>query len=179
MLQSIPNLHLWVLGGRGASEIASRITCFGQPGVIVMDYIEHPRPLLDQCALTINPLSGVRGSCLKIAESIAAGRVCVSTKEGGRGFLDLNIPALVVVEKAADFEVPIKSLLSDVEYRRSLEQPRPCTSDICSWDNGAQKLLAIYSRMISTPSGKAPAARSSRPRHRQTATPGRRPPARR
>ncbi len=148
LLKSIPNLRLWVLGGRGASDTASRMTCFDQPGVFVMDYIEQPRPLLDQCALTINPLSGVRGSCLKVAESIAAGRVCVSTMEGARGFLDRKPPALVVAEKIADFEAPIKLLLTDVEYRRSLEKPLPGSSDAYSWNSGAQKLVDIYSRMI-------------------------------
>lgn len=148
LLQSIPNLHLWVLGGNGAAETASRMACFDQQGVTVMDYMEQPRPVLDQCAITINPLRGVRGSCLKIAESIAAGRVCISTAEGARGFLNYSIPALVVVDKVEEFEAPIKSLFSNTVFRRSLEQPSPRVLEVCSWDNSVQKLLAIYSRMI-------------------------------
>jgi len=148
LLQSIPNLHLWVLGGNGAAKTASQMACFDQQGVTVVDHIEQPRPLLDQCAITINPLRGVRGSCLKIAESIAAGRVCISTTEGARGFLNHSIPALVAVDKVEEFEAPIKSLLSDTVHRRSLEEPSPRVLDICSWENGAKRMLAIYSRMI-------------------------------
>ena len=38
------------------------------------------------CALTINPLDGIRGSPVKLVESLAAGRACVSTADGARGF---------------------------------------------------------------------------------------------
>ena len=35
--------------------------------------------LLARCALTINPLAQIRGSAVKLVESLAAGRVCVTT----------------------------------------------------------------------------------------------------
>jgi glycosyltransferase involved in cell wall biosynthesis len=151
LLKSIPNLRLWVLGGVGAVAVSSRMACFKQEGVTVMDYVEQPRPLLDQCAITINPLHGVRGSCLKVAESIAAGRVCISTKDGARGFLNSGLPALVVVDKVEEFAEPVTLLLSDPDYRHFLERPSPHALDVCSWDNGALKLLDIYSRMVRSP----------------------------
>ncbi len=148
LLKSIPNLRLWVLGGVGAVAVSSRIDCFNQKGVTVLDYMEQPRPLLDQCAITINPLNGVRGSCLKIAESIAAGRVCISTREGARGFLNSELPALVLVDKVEEFAEPVKLLLSDPDYRHFLERPSPHALDFCSWDNAALKLVNLFSRMI-------------------------------
>ncbi len=147
LLKTIPRLRLWVLGGQEAATTACGMECFNQPGVRVMDYIEQPRLLLDQCAITINPLYGVRGSCLKVAESIVAGRVCVSTTEGARGFLGREIPALVAVERVTDFEAPIRLLLSDAAWRRSLEKPSPAVLDVCSWENGARELRSLYSRM--------------------------------
>lgn len=147
LLKSISGLRLWVLGGNGAAAIASGMKCFDQPGVTVMEYVEQPRLLLDQCAITINPLHGVRGSCLKVAESIVAGRMCVTTTEGARGFLGREIPALTVVDRVSDFEAPIQLLLCDAARRWSLEKPSPAVLAFCSWENGARELLAIYSRM--------------------------------
>ena len=148
LLKSVPNLRLWVLGGHCANQTASQIRCFSQKGVTVMDYIEHVRPILDQCSITINPLQGVRGSCLKIVESLAAGRACVSTKEGARGFLDCGSRALVVVETIAEFEAHIMQLFCDLSFRRSCEQPSSEILREHSWDAGAQKLISIYGRLI-------------------------------
>ncbi len=147
LLKTIPDLRVWILGGSGAAAIAFRMECFSQRGVTVMEYVDQPRLLLDQCAITINPLHGVRGSCLKVAESIVAGRVCVSTTEGARGFLSREIPALVVVDDVPDFETPIRLLLYDPDRRRSRERPSPAVLDFCSWENGAREQLAIYSRI--------------------------------
>lgn len=146
--ESIPNLRLLVLGGHSATEAASRFQCFSQRGIEVMDFVEHVRPILDQCSLTINPLHGVRGSCLKVAESLIAGRVCISTNEGARGFSHLNSHALVTADSIAELEDPIRRFFCDVTYRRSRELPAPHILRECSWDASAQRLLSIYNKII-------------------------------
>jgi hypothetical protein len=115
---------------------------------MVRDFIEHCRPILDQCSITINPLHSVRGSCLKVAESLVAGRVCVSTNEGARGFLHLNSPALIVADSIVEFEEPIRRMFCNVDYRHSCELPTPRILHECSWDASAHKLLSIYYKII-------------------------------
>ncbi|MBI1747283.1 MAG: glycosyltransferase [Acidobacteria bacterium] len=147
LLRKIPGLQLWILGGRDAPQIASQRRCFAQEGVTVLSYVERSRELLDQSALTINPLRGVRGSCLKVAESIAAGRVCVSTAEGARGFLNSSASSLLTVNTVEEFEAPMERLLCDAVYRRSIERASADTLNAISWDHAGRKLTSIYSQL--------------------------------
>jgi GT2 family glycosyltransferase len=146
--KSIPNFRLWILGGYGATLVASQIPCFSQSGVTVINYAEQVEPILEQCSMTINPLNGVRGSCLKIAESFAAGRACVSTKEGARGFLRSRIRSLTIVESIAEFEDPIRRLYGDIVYRHACESPPSVTMNDYSWDSSSRRLLEIYRSII-------------------------------
>jgi GT2 family glycosyltransferase/glycosyltransferase involved in cell wall biosynthesis len=148
LLARIPDLRLWVLGGFGARETAAQLACFNQKGVSVLDYVEQPRPLLDQSSITINPLRAVRGSCLKVAESIVAGRVCVSTTEGARGFLGHKASAVVAVDTVGEFEEPIWRLLCDMPHRRFLERPSDQILREFSWEKSAGSLAAIYASMM-------------------------------
>jgi hypothetical protein len=121
LLQSLDNVELWYLGGKGVQTMIDSDTRFNQRGVQVLEYVDNVQELMKQCALTINPISGNRGSCRKVAESLAGGRVCVSTREGARGYLDVGFSPLLICEKTEDFTGLMLKLLEDVEYRRSLE----------------------------------------------------------
>ncbi len=144
--RKIPELELWILGGKGAPDIAANLACFRQRGVTVFDFIEDTRSVLDACTLTINPLLGVRGSCLKLIESLAAGRVCVSTLEGGRGFLNLGLRALVVVKQIQDFEDPLVELLLNPARRLSLEQTPQALLAQHTWKHSGELLTDLYWR---------------------------------
>jgi hypothetical protein len=76
-------------------------------------------------------------------ESLVAGRVCVSTREGARGFLGLDAPGLVVVERVEDFVEPLVRLLSDPAWRRSLERPSPEVLEACGWSRCAAPLVEL------------------------------------
>lgn len=140
----LPELELWILGGRGSPKAASAVECFDQLGVRVIDYVEEPGEWLEQCSLTINPLRGVRGSCVKVIESVAAGRVCVSTREGARGFLNSGFPGLVLTESVQGFIEPLSSLLLDHNYRRSLESVPSEKLFHSSWKHSAEKQANLY-----------------------------------
>lgn len=147
LLPHCKDLELWILFGKGAKDMAGRSAAFGQQGVRIIEYVDDVQEIMRCCALTINPISSTRGSCRKVAESLAAGRICVSTKVGARGYLDLELPSLLVYEKIQEFTMPIRKLLEDVDYRRSLE----CLNDDqrykLSWEYSQQKLLALYSSL--------------------------------
>ncbi len=148
LLREFDTLELWYLGGKGASALTRDRPGFRQRGVRVIEYVDNVGPLLRQCALTINPISGNRGSCMKVAESLAAGRVCVSTRAGARGYLGLGLPSLVVCEQVRDFAAPLRSLLGDVQYRRGLELLDEKQRYPLSWDYTRERLLAMYSSLV-------------------------------
>src|SRR5204863_2625681 len=95
--RAVPDARLLILGGNDAPAAAADDPLFGQPGVEVMALREDVAALLGDCALTINPLRRIRGSAIKLIESLTVGRVCVSTVEGARGFLDVRHPGLGTV----------------------------------------------------------------------------------
>jgi glycosyltransferase involved in cell wall biosynthesis len=144
LLQSLDNVELWYLGGKGVQTMIDSDTRFNQRGVQVLEYVDNVQELMKQCALTINPISGNRGSCRKVAESLAGGRVCVSTREGASGYLDLGFSSLLICEKTEDFTGPMLKLLEDVEYRRSLECLNEDQRYKLSWEYSQKKLLALY-----------------------------------
>jgi GT2 family glycosyltransferase/MoaA/NifB/PqqE/SkfB family radical SAM enzyme len=143
---AVPDLRIVVLGGNGAPAAARAIACFDQPGVEVREYVPNVAPLLERCAVTINPLHGIRGSSIKLIESLAAGRVCVSTRDGARGFLDREYAALVTVERISDFGAPLERLLLDEPYRLARERPDSALREASSWSASADRLLEVYRR---------------------------------
>ena len=89
---AVPEATLLVLGGDESAEAVAQEPAFAQPGVTVSGHRDDVPALLAQCALTINPLAGIRGSAVKLVEALAAGRVCVSTADGARGFREARAP---------------------------------------------------------------------------------------
>ena len=56
-----------------------------EPGVKLISKFVDPTPYLAASTLTLNPQVAIRGSALKVAESLLSGRCCVSTIDGARG----------------------------------------------------------------------------------------------
>ncbi|HSB13923.1 MAG TPA: glycosyltransferase [Bryobacteraceae bacterium] len=146
LLRTLPGVGIDVFGGLGALERAAGVDCFRQPGVRVHDHVEDVRRRLDACAVTINPLDQTRGSCLKVIESLAAGRVCVSTVAGARGFLRDGFRSLVAVPRVGDFLEPLGLLLSEEDRRLELEPPQAELLDRYRWEHAARKQLDLYRR---------------------------------
>ena len=60
------------VSGDGARQATAGDPLFAQPGVTVMDHRDDVDQQLAECALTVNPLSDIRGSSIKVIESLAA-----------------------------------------------------------------------------------------------------------
>jgi glycosyltransferase involved in cell wall biosynthesis len=144
----VPAARLCILGGVDARVIAARSACFEQPGITVFDFIEDVHPYLQSCSITINPDKSVRGSSLKVIESLAAGRVCVSTPDGARGLMGTNMPSLVIVNEN-EFVDRIVRMLTDVEYRHRLEVPTEALHRY-SWQQASQEQARIYTSLLQT-----------------------------
>lgn len=138
-----PDATLTVLGGADAAP-ASAEGRFTQPGVRLVTEFVDPAPHLAACALTINPQTGIRGSALKLVESLLAGRACVSTREGARGFGDDALSGLVQAESVAAMAEPIIALLADDARRRALERADGDRLLAYTWDGSAARQLALY-----------------------------------
>jgi hypothetical protein len=146
LIRDVPDVELNILGGDGSGTIAACYSCFEQRGVTVVDRAVDVEPWLAACALTINPLAEVRGSCVKVIESVGFGRVCLSTRSGARGFRELGIPSLVIVPEVGDFAEPLRRLLLDEDYRVKLEQPDNGALETRTWESAARAQLSAYRR---------------------------------
>jgi glycosyltransferase involved in cell wall biosynthesis len=147
LLPRFANLELWYLGGKGVHEFSDRDPRFRQRGIEIIEYVDDVQEILKQCALTINPISGNRGSCRKVVESLAAGRVCVSTRAGARGYLELEIPSLLACESLQDFAALMIPLLEDIGYRRKLERLDDGQRHKLSWEYSQKKLLTLFTAL--------------------------------
>ncbi len=101
--------------------------------------------------LTINPQRGLRGSSLKVLESLAAGRVCVSTIDGARGHRQHGFAGLVECAEVAGFASAIIPLLRDPARRHAIEAPDAARLAACSWVACAQPLQTLVRSLVGRP----------------------------
>jgi len=141
---------LRILGGDGATKLVAGDDVFQQRGVEVLEHREDVPAILMDSALTINPLTGIRGSAIKVIESLMAGRVCVSTEDGARGFLGEGFSGLITVRHVGEMARPIIELLTHVQARRAREAPDPSRLARYLWAHSAQIQRALYDELLRT-----------------------------
>ena len=146
--QRLPRLELWILGGTGEPELAAMTEEFHQVGVTVIDCVQDTRDWLKRCSLTINPLFATRGSCIKVLDSLSAGRVCISTRHGARGFHHAGLPQLKIVDTIEEFEPLLYDLLVRVDARHSVERPIPEHLARFAWRNAAGIQDRLYRELL-------------------------------
>ena len=143
-----PNLVLTILGGVESAAVAAQDARLRQPGIaLVSDFVE-PAPYLAACTLSINPQHAIRGSSIKLIESLLAGRVCVSTRDGARGFGDAGLAGLVLADDIGAMAEPIARLLADDDARHACERADDTRLDAFTWDAMAERQFALYRRLL-------------------------------
>lgn len=118
--RALPDLRLRLAGVSRAD--LQTLGIVDATGIEALGTIDDLGPQYATASLCLNPLQGIRGSALKAIEALAAGRICVSTREGARGLLDAGFPGLRVVEEVAEMADEILSLLADSRRRHALER---------------------------------------------------------
>ena len=98
--------------------------------------------------MTLNPLSGIRGSSIKLIESLAAGRACVSTEEGARGFITAGLSGLITVPDVESMAQPIIKLLGDAAERHRIEAADTVGLAPFLWQNCAAIQSDLYRNLI-------------------------------
>jgi GT2 family glycosyltransferase/glycosyltransferase involved in cell wall biosynthesis len=146
-----PAARLLVLGGDEAPDIARRHPVLGQPGLDVAGHRDDVAAALRQCTLTVNPLTEIRGSALKLVESLTAGRVCVGTHESARGFADAGFAGLVTVPDVPAMAAPIIELLTFDETRHRLERPQPDLLVPHQWARCLQAHKDLCAELVALP----------------------------
>jgi hypothetical protein len=146
--RAVPEATLAILGGDEHRAKTAAEPLFAQAGVTVFAHREDVGELLAGSALSINPLWGIRGSAIKVAESLMAGRVCVSTADGARGFLADPPPGLVTVADVAAMARPVIDLLARAGARHRLEFPGPQALARYGWGRTVGLQRDLYRRLL-------------------------------
>jgi glycosyltransferase involved in cell wall biosynthesis len=147
---TVPAATLTILGGDEHVQWTRDDPAFTADGVEVLGHRDDVQHLLAQSALTINPLVDIRGSAIKLIESLAAGRMCISTADGARG-MNAHLPGLVVVDGVAAMAAPIIALLQDPDVRRRAEAPDRDVLAPFGWERSVARLAALYDALGSSP----------------------------
>jgi GT2 family glycosyltransferase/glycosyltransferase involved in cell wall biosynthesis len=150
---AVPDATLSILGGDEHAAYSAREAAFAQPGVTVCGHRDDVPRLLARCALTINPLEGIRGSAVKLIESLAAGRACVSTVAGARGFRADAPPGLVTVPDVPSMADAVIALLRDDAARHRIEDPSLGGFDRYGWPQRVDELERLYRQLLGERAG--------------------------
>jgi hypothetical protein len=143
-----PDAELVILGGPEAGDACFANPSLRQKGVSLIAEFVDPAPYLETCALTINPQQEIRGSALKVAESLLARRVCVTTRNGARGFANLATEALRITDTWDEMSAGITMLLSDIASRHKYECSTADVRKVLSWDGRGEQLLQLYRQLL-------------------------------
>lgn len=147
VLSVLPDAKVTILGGVESNGCGQHAP-FDQPGVELVSHFVDPAPYLERCALTINPQLEIRGSALKLVESLLAGRICVSTEDGARGFRASGLHGLVTVPTVDAMLAPLLELLRDPAKRHALERSDDAAIAPLTWNGSAAAQLAVYRDLL-------------------------------
>ena len=146
--RSVPSATLRILGGDEHPQYTRGTAAFAQAGIEVQGHRDDVPDVLAASTLTINPLQAIRGSAVKLVESLAAGRVCVSTAAGARGFAAAAPRSLVTVPDIAAMAEPIVALLGDASRRHAREVPAAGALDGFAWERSVARQKALYDELL-------------------------------
>jgi glycosyltransferase involved in cell wall biosynthesis len=144
----VPHLELVVLGGDEALATTRADPLFSQAGVRILGHRDDVARHIVECTLTVNPLANIRGSAVKVLESLAAGRACVSTREGARGYRDAGLAGLVLVDDVAGMADAVVHLLTDPAERHRRERPDARALAPFRWEACAGAQARLYERLV-------------------------------
>jgi GT2 family glycosyltransferase len=143
-----PAATLLILGGDEAAKMIAGEALFAQEGVQMLGHREDVPELLAASALSINPLAGIRGSAVKLIESLMAGRACVTTADGARGFAGSGLAGLVQAATIGEMAEPVAALLADPAARHRIEAPQEAQLAPFRWEASAKVQRALYAELL-------------------------------
>lgn len=146
-----PDIKLQILAGLDDSmAFVDAQPIFQQHGIEFVDTTHRVNDYLNLATLVINPLQGVRGSCLKTIEALASGRICISTRDAARGLESYNFNNLKIAENWVEFAVLIERYLDDDSMR--IEDERLASDKLKPfyWVSRAEQQYTVYQQLINS-----------------------------
>lgn len=143
-----PDIKLQILAGLDNSmAFVDEHPVFQQPGIELVDSTQCVNDYLSSSTLVINPLRGIRGSCLKTIEALASGRICISTSDAARGLEAYGFTNLKVAENWIEFFDLIQRYLDDDTLRTAEEYPDVTKLQQFYWSARANQQLTVYQQL--------------------------------
>lgn len=144
----VPGVSLTIVGGADAMRRIRECPALSRPSIHVVEHVEDLGSLFTRAALTVNPQQALRGSSLKVIESLALGRVCISTAAGARGRETEAFHGLLIVPTIADFLDPLVRLLTHEDERIAMEIPELDKLMQCTWEGAGQNLRTYIAEIV-------------------------------
>lgn len=149
-----PDIKLQILAGLDNSiTFVDECPIFQQPGIELVDTTDLVNEYLNSSTLVINPLQGIRGSCLKTIEALACGRICISTRDAARGLEAYEFTNLKVAENWVEFLDLIQRYLDHDTLRIAEEYPDVTKLQQFYWSSRASQQLAVYQELMGRTTG--------------------------
>lgn len=122
--KKFPDMRYLVIG-KGVPEPLAEVWR-RVPGVSVLGFVEDLTELYEGALATVVPIFSGSGTCIKVLESLAYSRICLSSKFGVRGIPDADVAAgkcgIFVFNNAADLITHLERIVCDVKWRGCEEE---------------------------------------------------------
>jgi glycosyltransferase involved in cell wall biosynthesis len=112
-----PEAKLFIVGRNPSPEV-KRLE--SKPAITVTGTVPDVSPYYKQAALTVVPLRSGSGTRLKIIESMAYGRVVVSTTIGAEGLEYQNGKSIFIYDEPEDMAEGIIRLMQNIKLREEI-----------------------------------------------------------
>lgn len=96
------------------------------PGVVLLGFVDSLQAVYEEASVVIVPLLRGSGVKIKLMEAVAHGKASVSTPIGAEGVPALN-SCVAIAGTADEFSAHVVRLLTDADFRRSLEERAAAT----------------------------------------------------
>ena len=146
--RQVPAVALTIIGGAGAIARSRSCAAMLRPSIRILEQVDDIEAAYLEAAVSINPQRSLRGSSLKVIESLAIGRACVSTATGARGHDADGFRGLVVVPCVEEFLAPLVHLLTHEAERIAIERPDAQKLERHTWDAAGRRLRAYVGEIV-------------------------------
>ena len=122
--RSFPDLKYKIAGARLPEDYHEKWSEI--QNVEILGYVDDLDELYSNCIATIVPISSGGGTCIKVLESLAYSRICLSSEFGARGIPEADIESgncgIFVYRDAEEFLSLLGHVIHDVKWREQEEK---------------------------------------------------------
>ena len=145
---AFPSLE-YVVVGKGIPEDHARVWA-AIPGVVLRGFVPDLSDLYAHALATVVPIDVGSGTCIKVLESLAYSRLCLSTEFGARGIPSDDLASarcgVFIYRDASEFLSLIDRVVNDAAWRESHERlAREYVASRYTREHFAEQVQAVLS----------------------------------